>query len=157
MKIVIDIDNEHYERIMRIEEGVTIYPTTLALYEAVKNGTPLEAQQPEECEENGSPWCLGHCSYRNTPQCPYEDTIHREEVLKIIDNLNDLSYRWNIAKNLINKLPPATPQRPKGKWIEVLTKDGCYYECSECGQRLNWVDENDHYCCRCGSRNDEGL
>jgi hypothetical protein len=41
MKIVIDIDTEHYERIMRIEEGVTVYPTTLALYEAVKNGTPL--------------------------------------------------------------------------------------------------------------------
>ena len=52
---------------------------------------------------------------------------------------------------------PEINSRPVGKWIEVLTKDGCYYECSECGQRLNWVDENDHYCCRCGSRNDEGL
>lgn len=41
MKLVIDIDNEHYERIMRLEEGVTVYPTTLALYEAVKNGAPL--------------------------------------------------------------------------------------------------------------------
>ena len=45
MKIVIEIDNEHYERIMRLEEDVTVYPTTLALYEAVKNGTPLEAHQ----------------------------------------------------------------------------------------------------------------
>lgn len=41
MKIVIEIDNEHYERIMRLEEDVTVYPTTLALYEAVKHGTPL--------------------------------------------------------------------------------------------------------------------
>ena len=41
MQIVIEIDNEHYERIMRLEEGVTVYPTTLALYEAVKNGTPF--------------------------------------------------------------------------------------------------------------------
>ena len=41
MKLVIEIDNEHYERIMRLEDGVTVYPTTLALYEAVKNGTPL--------------------------------------------------------------------------------------------------------------------
>lgn len=41
MKIVIEIGNEHYERIMRFEEDVTVYPTTLALYEAVKNGTPL--------------------------------------------------------------------------------------------------------------------
>lgn len=41
MQIVIEISKEHYERIMRFEEGVTVYPTTLALYEAVKNGKPL--------------------------------------------------------------------------------------------------------------------
>lgn len=41
MQIVIEIDNEHYERIMRLEEGVTVYPTSLALYEAVKNSIPL--------------------------------------------------------------------------------------------------------------------
>lgn len=41
MQIVIEIDKEHYERIMRLDEGVTVYPTTLALYEAVKNATPL--------------------------------------------------------------------------------------------------------------------
>ena len=45
MQIVIEIDNEHYERIMRFEEGVTVYPTTLALYEAVKDGTPLETAE----------------------------------------------------------------------------------------------------------------
>ena len=41
MKIAIELDNEHYERIMRLEEGVTVYPTSLALYEAIKNGKPL--------------------------------------------------------------------------------------------------------------------
>lgn len=41
MKITIELDNEHYERIMRLEEGVTVYPTSLALYEAIKNGKPL--------------------------------------------------------------------------------------------------------------------
>ena len=41
MEIIIDIDKEHYERIMCLEEGVTIYPTTLALYEAVKNGIQI--------------------------------------------------------------------------------------------------------------------
>ena len=50
MQIVIEIDNEHYERIMRLEEGVTVYPTTLALYEAVKNGTPFEAQPTSDDE-----------------------------------------------------------------------------------------------------------
>ena len=41
MKIAIELDNEHYERIMRLEEGVTVYPTSLALYEAIKNSKPL--------------------------------------------------------------------------------------------------------------------
>lgn len=49
--------------------------------------------------------------------------------------------------------------RPKGKWIEVGTDDNPaehHFECSECGQRMNWLDEYDHYCCNCGSKNWEG-
>jgi hypothetical protein len=52
---------------------------------------------------------------------------------------------------------PEIKSRPIGKWIEVLTKEGSYYECSECGHRLNWIDEDDNYCCKCGSKNNEGL
>lgn len=89
-----------------------------------------------------------------------EDTISREAAINLINHsLCDLKRDADkqIFINTVNSLPSVTPERPKGKWIEVLTKEGSYYECSECGQRLNWVDENDHYCCRCGSRNDEGL
>lgn len=52
----------------------------------------------------------------------------------------------------IQHLPPVTPERPKGKWIEIEdNSDEYHFECSECGQRMNWVDENDNYCCCCGA------
>jgi hypothetical protein len=89
-----------------------------------------------------------------------EDAVSREAALLALTGMDlptDRDKLIALFTNRIQHLPPVTPQRPNGKWIEVLTKDSCYYECSECGQRLNWVDENDHYCCRCGSRNDEGL
>ncbi len=77
MKIVIDIDNEHYERIMRLEEGVTVYPTTLALYEAVKNGTPLPKGhgnliQREEAE----------AIFRNAKRALYEQSRKGEIDIK---------------------------------------------------------------------------
>lgn len=40
MKIVIDIPEEDYKRIKRFT-GATDYHITIALYEAVQNGTPL--------------------------------------------------------------------------------------------------------------------
>ena len=41
MQIVIDIPKEKYELIMRCGKDETNYPTTLALYDAVKSGTVL--------------------------------------------------------------------------------------------------------------------
>lgn len=41
MKIVIDIPEEKYEYINVLNDGITDYQTTLLLYLAVKNGTPL--------------------------------------------------------------------------------------------------------------------
>lgn len=158
MKLIIDISEDLYNNMKSRFKYQNETDDNLSVFEkiriAVKDGIPLEAQPTEECEENGSPWCLGHCSYRNTPQCPYENTIHREEVLKIIDNLNDLSYRWNIAKNLINKLPPATPQRPKGKWIELKNKRGTTIalRCSICKKSPIRGIRSD-FCPNCGSYN----
>lgn len=42
--------------------------------------------------------------------------------------------------------------RPHGRWIEREDEGEFYWECSECGQRINWVDETDHYCCNCGTK-----
>ena len=84
------------------------------------------------------------------------ELIDKEEVLKIIDNLSDLSYRWNVARYIINNLPSATPQRPKGKWIKCKSRFGVeYFKCSECGRKLNWIDEDDNYCSNCGTEMSE--
>lgn len=42
--------------------------------------------------------------------------------------------------------------RKQGRWIEREDEGEFYWECSECGQRINWVDETDHYCCNCGTK-----
>ena len=41
MEIVIDIPEEKYEYINVLNDGITDYQTTLLLYLAVRNGTPL--------------------------------------------------------------------------------------------------------------------
>ena len=41
MKLIIDINDDAYEYISKLNEGITDYQTTLMLYEAVKNGTPI--------------------------------------------------------------------------------------------------------------------
>lgn len=73
------------------------------------------------------------------------DLIDRQAVL---DAVNDCG----ICIQKIVDLPPAQPQRKKGKWIyhSNWEVDGeCGYECSECGMGSD-VDYN--YCMRCGAR-----
>lgn len=41
MKLVIDIDENEYIGIKSFPKGNTLYPLTLHLYDAVRNGTPL--------------------------------------------------------------------------------------------------------------------
>ena len=41
MKIVIDISESKYNAIKKLKDIETSYPTTLELYKAVKDGTPL--------------------------------------------------------------------------------------------------------------------
>ena len=59
-----------------------------------------------------------------------------------------------LARNIIEDLPSAQPERKRGKWIyhSNWESDGeCGYECSECGMGSD-VDYG--YCMRCGARMD---
>jgi hypothetical protein len=61
------------------------------------------------------------------------------------------------VSDAVSKLITSSVPKKVGKWIEVEDNpDEYHYECSECGQRMNWLDEYDHYCCNCGSKNWEG-
>ena len=65
MQIVIDIPDNDYEYIKLLHEGLTDYQTTLKLYRAIKNGTPLP-------KGNKCKWM--HYDYRTV--CPREHDIN---------------------------------------------------------------------------------
>lgn len=61
--------------------------------------------------------------------CEYNDAL--QDVLKIVIEIEGSS---------------------KGKWIKVKGNDNHYhFECSVCGQYMNWIEDADHYCCNCGA------
>lgn len=77
---------------------------------------------------------------------PCGDTISRQAVIDIVDN--PLNIRLG---EIIEKLPPVKPERPKGEW---LTPYGSYsyrlttYKCSLCGCE---TDNRSNYCPNCGA------
>lgn len=78
----------------------------------------------------------------NFKDMPYEEKVRVDEIT-------------NCIAMVVNE-PSVTPERPKGKWIKCKSRFGVeYFECSECGRRLNWIDRDDNYCNDCGSDNSE--
>ena len=82
---------------------------------------------------------------------PCEDCISRTQALEMlgdepenwtdtekeIQEVND--YRW--FKSILESLPSVTPQRPKGKWIDIgIAMEGRKHKNHEC-------DMADAYCC----------
>lgn len=97
------------------------------------------------------------------PKQPCEDCISREALLSKIKEVcfseDWVQFRSDYGSNgqrdfLINyieQLPPVTPERPKGKWIEIEIDAGEFiYKCTECGMR---VINPYKYCPNCGSYN----
>lgn len=56
-------------------------------------------------------------------------------------------------EDYVDKLPPVTPKKKTGKWIEKWDSDHLVilaYECSKCGMMMNV--NTSHYCPNCGAR-----
>jgi hypothetical protein len=80
------------------------------------------------------------------------DKLSRDLVHVTRDKADFLCNFWEG----LNALPSVYPERPKGKWIKCKSRFGTeYFECSECGRKLNWIDRDDNYCNSCGSDNSE--
>lgn len=47
MKLIIDINNNEYMGIKEYSNNITSYPITIHLYDAVRNGTPLDDLRAE--------------------------------------------------------------------------------------------------------------
>jgi hypothetical protein len=101
-------------------------------------------------------------------QEPSNDCVSRKEVLEIYDEwfaTCNIADRKASPKAKINALPPVTPIRPKGHWIEIAKySDGMHkIECSEC---KNHIFDRGHansinvkskykYCPNCGAEMSE--
>ena len=66
-----------------------------------------------------------------------------------------LTHNANICK-AIDKLPPAQPERKRGKWITVNGRFGDEVECDKCKSVFWYWMANYRYCPSCGSDNMRG-
>lgn len=72
MKITINLSEEAYKRICGFKEGTTDYQTTLALYKAVKEGTPEKAPEPVRaytCDPEKNTGCKKTACYAKGGEC----------------------------------------------------------------------------------------
>lgn len=79
------------------------------------------------------------------------DLIDRQEAIDafdsyILDETTDLN--GNTVREVLEKMPPAQPERKKGKWVDSDYSDPCWYVCSECGRQ---TDMCENYCPNCGA------
>ena len=84
---------------------------------------------------------------------PSEDCISREEALLALTGMDlptDRDKLIALFTERIQHLPSVTPQRPKGKWIEIEIDAGEFiYKCTKCGMR---VINPYKYCPNCGAK-----
>jgi hypothetical protein len=89
-----------------------------------------------------------------------EDAVSRSELLShdfIITAQNGISHRVIYATR-VEEAPSVTPERPKGKWIKVITaKDDFgetwHFKCSICGEKSNkGYRPLENYCHNCGAK-----
>ena len=87
-----------------------------------------------------------------------DDLISRQAAIDAINShfgFNTEEEYGSAVQEVINGLPPAQPERKKGKWINrslnILYPEWERYTCSVCGEHSNRYD----YCPNCGAKMDE--
>ena len=91
---------------------------------------------------------------------PSEDCISRQDVKEILMKYEKFyddrceTYISDVTEieSAIEDLPSVTPQRTKGKWIDV-NGDKSLFECSKCGDKVCCANNN--YCPNCGEKKEE--
>lgn len=92
----------------------------------------------------------------DAPMVKKSDAVSREEVLNGLANIAKAKAKSDAQKALMGRvmffteqLPSVTPQKPKGKWIEIEIDAGEFiYKCTKCGMR---VINPYKYCPICGA------
>ena len=99
---------------------------------------------------------------------PCEDCISREAVIDHIcedkecykEECKGRTLKRCIDLQWVFDLPPVTPQRPKGKWIDIRVIKAFHYDgeprvrCSRCENKEEW---SSNYCSNCGAEMSGGV
>lgn len=90
-----------------------------------------------------------------TPLTESDDCVSRQALLRKMNTKtheygNGLGFRKEWVE-LINSMPPVTPKRKHGEWIDC--QDEGYVVCPICGSATNCDDNKEdlHYCFSCGA------
>lgn len=102
--------------------------------------------------------------------CNDKDTIYRQDAIDAAmrdvsdKRTHDFNAGATRAANRIKSLPPAQPERKKGRWVKHDTGHSIYYDCSLCGCIAPCTEVSDSfiwklstYCPDCGAKMGNGL
>lgn len=88
-------------------------------------------------------------------QEPCEDVIRREDAINAVSEALEHVFveHEDIAKKMINKLPPVNPQPKTGHWVYKIYggfhEQGDWY-CSHCDYQFNYGNGHAKHCPECG-------
>jgi hypothetical protein len=80
-----------------------------------------------------------------------------KEIPALWNSNGDKDYCMETLRDFVTELPPVTPTRKVGKWIDGWTQDASYefepiIRCSCCGYETTAYAENEYDCCpKCGT------
>lgn len=138
----------------------------------IREWAEIIVKQPSEtihgCTYGGVSWGGTY-----EPQQPCEDCISRQAVLDVItfedkwlydakSHNADTHIAFSSLESRVKALPSVTPQKPKGKWIKVITNidewgETWHFKCSICGEKSNkGYRPLENYCHNCGAEMDGG-
>jgi len=84
------------------------------------------------------------------------DTISRQAAIDAINKAFERVFAWDgtspLGDKVLENVPPAQPERIRGRWIEKPHVHGVAY-CSLCEYELHTNDTN--FCPNCGAKMDE--
>ena len=131
------IETKRERHIRRITNALITDESKVGIYfthDAVVELLELLIEQPEPCEDAVSRKSL--LRWVKTETNPYgKPTLDYESGLKVMEH--------------IEKMPPVTPKRKKGKWIR---NDNGTWSCDQCN---SWIPDEQHYyanwCLYCGA------
>ena len=88
-------------------------------------------------------------------QEPCEDAISRQAVKDILDARGVKAVMtFEHFKELLDKLPPVTPQPKTGRWIDIMVGDMPAQACDRCNTfyPLAYTGGGHKYCPNCGAK-----